>query len=140
MKNKVCIIGSGNWGSAIALSVGVNAAAHPELFERQVHSPCCLRCGCLPLQADAFLTRQIVQVSMYCYEEMIEGRKLTEIINTTHENVKYATAVRAVLRLSSRSAGTFQGAFSPKTWLQSQTSARPLVVSSSATVLFRTRC
>lgn len=27
---------------------------------------------------------------MYCYEEMIEGRKLTEIINTTHENVKWA--------------------------------------------------
>jgi hypothetical protein len=36
MKNKVCIIGSGNWGSAIALAVGVNAAAHPELFESQV--------------------------------------------------------------------------------------------------------
>jgi glycerol-3-phosphate dehydrogenase (NAD+) len=36
MKNKVCIVGSGNWGSAIAIAVGVNAAAHPEFFERQV--------------------------------------------------------------------------------------------------------
>ena len=36
MKNKVCIIGSGNWGSAIALAVGVNTAAHPDIFERQV--------------------------------------------------------------------------------------------------------
>ena len=29
------------------------------------------------------------RVTMYVYEEMVEGRKLTEIINTTHENVKY---------------------------------------------------
>lgn len=28
-------------------------------------------------------------VTMYVYEEMIDGKKLTEIINTTHENVKY---------------------------------------------------
>jgi len=26
---------------------------------------------------------------MYVYEEMIDGKPLTEIINTTHENVKY---------------------------------------------------
>lgn len=26
---------------------------------------------------------------MYVFEEMIEGKKLTEIINETHENVKY---------------------------------------------------
>lgn len=26
---------------------------------------------------------------MWVYEEMIDGKKLTEIINTTHENVKY---------------------------------------------------
>lgn len=26
---------------------------------------------------------------MYVYEEMINGRKLTEIINEEHENVKY---------------------------------------------------
>lgn len=29
------------------------------------------------------------QVKMYVYEEMVHGRKLTEIINTEHENVKY---------------------------------------------------
>lgn len=29
------------------------------------------------------------QVKMYVYEELIEGRKLTEIINEEHENVKY---------------------------------------------------
>lgn len=26
---------------------------------------------------------------MWVYEEMIDGKKLTEIINETHENVKY---------------------------------------------------
>jgi len=26
---------------------------------------------------------------MYVFEEMVDGKKLTEIINTTHENVKY---------------------------------------------------
>ena len=30
-----------------------------------------------------------LQASMWVFEELIEGRKLTEIINTTHENVKY---------------------------------------------------
>ena len=29
------------------------------------------------------------EVNMYVYEEDINGRKLTEIINTDHENVKY---------------------------------------------------
>lgn len=28
-------------------------------------------------------------VKMYVYEEMVNGRKLTEIINQDHENVKY---------------------------------------------------
>ena len=26
---------------------------------------------------------------MYVYEEIVNGKKLTEIINTEHENVKY---------------------------------------------------
>lgn len=29
------------------------------------------------------------EVLMYVYEEIIEGQRLTEIINKTHENVKY---------------------------------------------------
>lgn len=28
-------------------------------------------------------------VSMYVFEEVVDGRKLSEIINTDHENVKY---------------------------------------------------
>jgi glycerol-3-phosphate dehydrogenase (NAD+) len=60
---KVCIIGSGNWGSAIARLVGENTIKHPDLFEKDV--------------------------TQWVFEEMVNGRKLTEIINTDHENVKY---------------------------------------------------
>lgn len=49
-------------GSAIAKIVGRNAARLPNFNDR---------------------------VTMYVYEEDINGKKLTEIINTTHENVKY---------------------------------------------------
>merc|ERR1712037_421193 len=60
---KVCIVGSGNWGSAIARLVGYNAARLPDRFQREV--------------------------AMWVFEEEVNGRKLTEIINTDHENVKY---------------------------------------------------
>ncbi|RWS23626.1 glycerol-3-phosphate dehydrogenase [NAD(+)]: cytoplasmic-like isoform X2 [Leptotrombidium deliense] len=61
-KKKVCIIGSGNWGSTIAKIVGVNVNKY-DCFENTVN--------------------------MYVYEEIVDGQKLTEIINTQHENVKY---------------------------------------------------
>lgn len=60
---KVCVVGSGNWGSVIARIVGNNVSQSPDLFDQQV--------------------------TMWVFEEMIDGRKLTEIINTDHENVKY---------------------------------------------------
>ncbi|XP_032060743.1 glycerol-3-phosphate dehydrogenase [NAD(+)], cytoplasmic isoform X2 [Aythya fuligula] len=59
---KVCIVGSGNWGSAIAKIAGSNAA-RLSTFENLV--------------------------SMWVLEEEVGGRRLTEIINTEHENVKY---------------------------------------------------
>lgn len=49
-------------GSAIAKIVGANAASLANFNDR---------------------------VTMYVFEEMINGKKLTEIINETHENVKY---------------------------------------------------
>ncbi|KAG8432173.1 hypothetical protein GDO86_016712 [Hymenochirus boettgeri] len=61
-KLRVCVVGSGNWGSAIAKVIGNNVTKsirfHPT-------------------------------VTMWVFEEMIDGRKLTEIINQQHENVKY---------------------------------------------------
>ncbi|MED6269647.1 Glycerol-3-phosphate dehydrogenase [Characodon lateralis] len=59
---KVCIVGSGNWGSSIAKIIGHNVKAS---------------------------NRFNPMVNMWVYEEIIDGRKLTEIINTEHENVKY---------------------------------------------------
>ncbi|CEQ40230.1 SPOSA6832_01826 [Sporobolomyces salmonicolor] len=59
--------GSGNWGSAIARLVGKNVKARSEHFDEHVE--------------------------MWCYEEDFEGRKLTEIINEKHENVKYLPGV-----------------------------------------------
>ena len=50
-------------GSVVAKIVAYNVASRPEKF---VH-----------------------EVPMYVYEELIDGRKLTEIINSQHENVKY---------------------------------------------------
>jgi len=68
---KVCIIGSGNWGSAIATLVGPN-------------------CERLPFCED--------HVNMWVYEEEVEvedgsKQKLTQVINTRHENVKYLPGI-----------------------------------------------
>lgn len=59
---KVSIIGSGNWGSAIARIIGRNVKKY-DAFDH------CVR--------------------VYVFEEIINGEKLTEIINARHENVKY---------------------------------------------------
>lgn len=34
------------------------------------------------------------RVNMYVYEENFEGRKLTEVINEKHENVKYLPGIK----------------------------------------------
>ncbi|ORX52741.1 glycerol-3-phosphate dehydrogenase [NAD+] [Hesseltinella vesiculosa] len=65
---KVCIIGSGNWGSAIAKIVGTNTQVHSQKFERTVRQ--------------------------WVFQEKIDGQNLTDIINTQHENVKYLKGVQ----------------------------------------------
>ena len=60
---RVCLVGSGNFGSAMARIMGKNTARLSDKFESTIN--------------------------MYVYEEMIDGKKITEIINETHENVKY---------------------------------------------------
>ncbi|CAO1616408.1 unnamed protein product [Jaminaea pallidilutea] len=79
-KSKLAIIGSGNWGSAIAKIAGNNVTKHSDLFEEQV--------------------------PMYVYEEEIKGRKLTEIINTEHENVKYLPGVKLPSNIKAVSSAT----------------------------------
>ncbi|XP_021950905.1 glycerol-3-phosphate dehydrogenase [NAD(+)], cytoplasmic isoform X2 [Folsomia candida] len=62
-KKRVCIIGSGNWGSAISKVIGFNTIKYADVFE--------------PI------------VKMYVFEEIHDNRKLTEWINVHHENAKY---------------------------------------------------
>lgn len=69
--DRVCIIGSGNWGSAISKLVGRN-------------------CERLPFFED--------EVNMWVYEETVTledgtSSKLTDVINTRHENVKYLPGI-----------------------------------------------
>lgn len=59
---KVSILGSGNWGSVISKIIGSNVR-NVKKFDSTV--------------------------KMWVFEEMVNGRKLTEIINSDHENVKY---------------------------------------------------
>ncbi|KAK5943633.1 glycerol-3-phosphate dehydrogenase [Knufia obscura] len=66
-KHKVTVVGSGNWGSTIAKVVAENTAAHPDLFEKDVQ--------------------------MWVYEEELDGKKLTELINEKHENPKYLPGI-----------------------------------------------
>ncbi|KAH3668429.1 hypothetical protein OGAPHI_002183 [Ogataea philodendri] len=65
---RTTVVGSGNWGSTIAKVVAENAAERPEEFHQTV--------------------------KMWVFEEEVEGRKLTEIINTEHENVKYLPGIK----------------------------------------------
>ncbi|VDO08272.1 unnamed protein product [Rodentolepis nana] len=64
---RVSIIGSGNWGSTIAKIIGMNVL-HLHNFDDQV--------------------------KMWVFEEMVDGGKLTDVINTKHENVKYLPGIK----------------------------------------------
>ncbi|CAG8703831.1 29239_t:CDS:2, partial [Racocetra persica] len=62
VREKVALIGSGNWGTAISRIIGGNVAKYDEFQQ---------------------------EVKMWVFEEIINGRKLTDLINEKHENVKY---------------------------------------------------
>lgn len=77
LKHKVTVVGSGNWGTTVAKLVAENTREHSDVFEEDVQ--------------------------MWVYEENVtippdsphqpaagnQPQKLTEVINTYHENVKY---------------------------------------------------
>lgn len=65
---KISIIGSGNWGTAVAKIVAENARDKPQIFQKDVN--------------------------MWVFQEEIDGKKLTDIINSEHENVKYLPGVK----------------------------------------------
>jgi len=70
-KEKVCIVGSGNWGSAIATIIGKNCQK---------------------------LSYVDSKVNMWVFDENVivdgEERLLSNVINTQHENVKYLPGIK----------------------------------------------
>uniref|UniRef100_A0A3Q8UBN6 Glycerol-3-phosphate dehydrogenase [NAD(+)] n=1 Tax=Nephromyces sp. MMRI TaxID=2496275 RepID=A0A3Q8UBN6_9APIC len=74
---KVAVIGSGNWGSVIGKIVASNAKTS-YIFDENVR--------------------------IWVYEELIEGKKLTEIFNQKHENVKYLPGVPLPENLTAHSS------------------------------------
>ncbi|PBP17315.1 glycerol-3-phosphate dehydrogenase-like protein [Diplocarpon rosae] len=77
-KHKVTIIGSGNWGSTIAKIVAENTREHPDLFQEDV-------------QMWVYEEEVTISKESKHYDPLKENspQKLTEVINTYHENVKY---------------------------------------------------
>ena len=79
-KHRVCVIGSGNWGTTIAKVVAENVHEHPDLFEREVQmwvyeEDCQIPPSSKHYRADS--------------ELCAKPNKLTHLINSLHENVKY---------------------------------------------------
>ena len=64
---RTTVVGSGNWGCTIAKVVAENCIERPQEFDQKV--------------------------KMWVFEEKVNGQKLTEIINTKHENVKYLPGI-----------------------------------------------
>ncbi|KAJ5335019.1 Dehydrogenase multihelical [Penicillium brevicompactum] len=86
-KHKITVVGSGNWGCAIAKIVAENAAAYPDLFEEKV---------------EMWVFEENVEVPQTSknYNASNAGpQKLTEVINTVHENVKYLPGIQLPVNL-----------------------------------------
>lgn len=82
-RHKVTIVGSGNWGSTIAKIVAENTKEHPELFEEEV-------------QMWVYEEDVVIPETSPYYNAAIgeKPQKLTSIINTHHENVKYLPGIK----------------------------------------------
>mmetsp|Transcript_6910 Transcript_6910/g.17332 ORF Transcript_6910/g.17332 Transcript_6910/m.17332 type:complete len:505 (-) Transcript_6910:672-2186(-) len=76
--DKVCIIGSGNWGSAIATIVGRN----------------CERLSFYESRVNMWVFEEMVEVEDPMNKGQKHKRKLTEVINEQHENVKYLPGIK----------------------------------------------
>lgn len=77
-KHKVTIVGSGNWGSTIAKIVAENTRLHQKVFEETV-------------QMWVFEEDVVIPKTSKHYDAAVGERpqKLTSVINSIHENVKY---------------------------------------------------
>lgn len=81
-KHKVTVVGSGNWGSTIAKIVAENTRSNKDVFEEEV-------------QMWVFEEEVTIRKDSKHYKEADDGKtqKLTDVINTHHENVKYLPGI-----------------------------------------------
>ncbi|KAI9367986.1 NAD-dependent glycerol-3-phosphate dehydrogenase [Aspergillus egyptiacus] len=83
-KHKVTVVGSGNWGTAIAKIVAENTASNRAVFEEDV-------------QMWVFEEKVEIPTSSPHYDAtspLCQGpQNLTDIINKTHENIKYLPGI-----------------------------------------------
>ena len=69
-KKKIVIVGGGNFGTAISNRIAINLIENP-LLSTQYDS----------------------NVILWIYDEIVNDKKLSEIINETHENIKYLPGI-----------------------------------------------
>ena len=79
-KHKVCIVGSGNWGTTIAKVVAESVREHPGLFEPEVQM--------WVFEEDYTVPKSSPHYTAYSIKPGAP-QKLTKLINALHENVKY---------------------------------------------------
>jgi len=72
--SKICVVGSGNFGSTIAKVVAENAARLPEFED---------------------------EVTMWTFDEPVNGESIVKIINERHENIKYLPGVKLPVNIVS---------------------------------------
>lgn len=82
-RHKVTVIGSGNWGSTIAKIVAENTKANPDIFETDV-------------QMWVYEEEVVIPKDSLHYDPAVGDakQKLTSIINSKHENVKYLPRIK----------------------------------------------
>jgi len=93
MPEKVALVGSGNWGSAIATKMGLNALAKPEMFDAVVKM--WVFEEYVKLEGDKWTRPARGAKPPEGKTWLDEGyRALTEVINTLHENVIYLPGIK----------------------------------------------
>ncbi|KAK4150678.1 NAD-dependent glycerol-3-phosphate dehydrogenase N-terminus-domain-containing protein [Chaetomidium leptoderma] len=82
-KHKVTVVGSGNWGTTVAKLVAENTREHKDIFEEDV-------------QMWVFEENVVVPSDSPHYDAAVgdKPQKLTSVINTHHENVKYLPKIQ----------------------------------------------
>ena len=69
-KKKIVIVGGGNFGTAISNRIALNL-----------------------IENSALSTQYDSKVTLWIYDEIVDDKKLSEIINETHENIKYLPGI-----------------------------------------------